>query len=277
MLDTIAPTIVTPMQRARGSGKIAAKYRQGQSALDRLYQQGCAKLRVPKTHSDALQGVLINSSGGLTDGDHIDWHARAGAGSHLVMTTQACERVYRSLGGPAHVATTLEIEAGARLDWLPQETILFDGSSLSRSLEVNLGGDAVFLGLEAVIIGRDAHGDAGDGAALADTWRVWREGRLVHAEATRLGAGDLKARGASSLLDGARAFGTLLYVASDAERKLGPLRTVLGPCATAGASLLGDKLVLRAMAPSGYLLRKIMMPAIAALTRENTVPRLWML
>ncbi|WP_404400361.1 urease accessory protein UreD [Pelagibacterium halotolerans] len=265
------------LQRAYGAGRVSAKTRGGVSALDTLYQEGCAKIRAPKTHGDWLDAVLINSSGGLTGGDVMDWSCTAGEGAHLVATTQACERIYRSAGGTARVRTTLAAGPGARLDWLPQETILFEGARLDRTLAVDLAEDATFLGLEAVILGREASGEDAVSAAISDTWHIRRGGHLIHAEASRLNANDVLARANIALLDGARAYATLLYAGTDAEQQIETLKTILAPFKTAGASRIGDKIVMRAAASSGYRLRKIIMPAIAALATGNAVPRLWTL
>lgn len=270
-------TVPVPMQRARGAGRIRAKARGEISVIDTLWQEGCAKIRAPKPLGQWLDAVLINSSGGLTGGDRVDWRAEAEAGTHLVVTTQACERVYRSIGGAARIETRLDVGPGARLDWLPQETILFEDAVLERRLEVDLAADATFLGLEAVILGREAMGEDALLAALREDWRVRRAGKLVHAEAGRLEAGDQFVRGNIALLDGARAFATLCYVGADAGRRGEKVKALLADTTSAGASVVGDKLVMRAFAGSGYRLRKIMMPVIAALAAGHAVPRLWTL
>ncbi|WMT92091.1 urease accessory protein UreD [Pelagibacterium sp. H642] len=265
------------LQRAEGEGRIVAKGRDGLSVLDTLYQRGCGKIRVPKTHGNWLEAVLINTSGGLTGGDRMAWSAQTLPDTHLVVTTQACERIYRSSGGAADVRTTLSVQPGARLDWLPQETIVFDGSALRRTLEVDLAEDATFLGLEAVILGREAHGEDALAASISDRWQVRRAGKLVHAEAARLDAGDTLARDNIALLGGARAYATLLYIAPDAERRIEKLKQLVADHPGAGVSRIGDKIVLRALGRSGYHLRKIVMPAIAALAGAGAVPRLWSL
>lgn len=265
------------LQRAEGEGRIVAKERDGISVLDTLYQRGCGKIRVPKTHGNWLEAVLINTSGGLTGGDRMAWSAQALPDTHLVVTTQACERIYRSSGGAADVRTILSVQPGARLAWLPQETIVFDGSALRRTLEVDLAEDATFLGLEAVILGREAHGEDALAASISDRWRVRRAGQLLHAEVARLDADDTLARANIALLGGARAYATLLYIAPDAERRIEKLKQFVADHPGAGVSRIGDKIVLRALGRSGYHLRKIVMPAIAALAGAGAVPRLWSL
>jgi len=271
-MNAVSPTI--RHQRARGAGRITTQVLDGRTRLTTLFQEGCAKIRLPHTHDPSLQAVLINTAGGLTGGDDVAWEAKAAPGARMVLTTQACERVYRSLGDDAHVATRLEVGAGAHLDWLPQETILYEGGRLNRSLEVDLAADASFFAIEAVILGREAMGEAARGARLTDNWRIRRGGRLLHAEATRLSTDPLE-RDGLSLLAGAGAFATLLYVGTDAERKLDPVRAL---CAgDSAASVIGERLVVRAMASSGLALRRIITPLIAELSGAGALPRLWSL
>lgn len=259
-------------QRARGTGRIATHVLDGRTRLTTLYQEGCAKIRLPHSDDQSLQAVLINTAGGLTGGDVVDWEVSAAPGARMVLTTQACERVYRSLGDDATMRTRIEVGAGAHLDWLPQETILFEGARLNRRLEVDLAPDASFLAIEAILLGREAMGESARGARLSDNWRIRRNGKLIHAEATRLDGADL-ARDGISLLAGANAFTTLLYVGADAELKLERVRPLLS--GGAGASVIGERLVIRAMAPSGLALRRVITPIIAYLSGAGALPRLW--
>ena len=89
------------MQRARGRVEVAVSRREGRVRLDRLFQQGCGKAILPRTYGAVPEAVLINTSGGVTGGDRIEWRLEAGAGAALVATSQAAERVYRSAGGAA--------------------------------------------------------------------------------------------------------------------------------------------------------------------------------
>lgn len=266
-------TVLQPRhQRARGHGHLATQVFDGRTRIQTLFQEGCAKIRLPHTHDRSLQGVLINTSGGLTGGDAVDWRVDAAPGSRLVLTTQACERVYRSLGDDARVNTRLTVGEGAHLDWLPQETILYESGRLDRTLEVDLTGSASLFALEAILLGREAMGESARHARLRDTWRIRRNGKLVHAEATRLGGSELD-RDGLSLLAGAGAFATLLYVGADAELRLAGVRDMLGR--GAGASVIGERLVIRALAPSGLALRRVIAPIIARLSGAGALPRLW--
>jgi urease accessory protein len=264
------------LQRARGCASIATKQLDGRTRLHSLYQDGCGKIRLPNTHSDTLEAVLINTAGGITGGDRLEWRADIAAGGKAVLTTQACERSYRSMGNTAHVSTRLSVGAGAHLDWLPQETILFAASRLHRRLEVDLEGDATLTAIEGVLLGRDAMGEEARDAVFRDHWRIRRNGRLVHAEATEL-TGDGQERNGLALLSGNRAFATILHLAGEphvADR----LAATLAPLVqgrTMGLSVTGERLVIRAMAQSGLALRRLIVPILHTLTGAGMLPRLW--
>lgn len=265
------------MQRAKGVGGLTTQQRGPTTAINTLYQDGCAKIRLPHTHCSAMEAVLINTAGGLTGGDHMQWSAELAAEGKLVLTTQACERIYRSLGGAARVETRLSVGPNAHLDWLPQETILFAASELDRRIEIDLSRGASLTAVEAVLLGRDAMGEAALDAKLRDNWRIRRDGRLIHAEATRID-GMSAERDGLSLLDGKRAFATIVHIAVDADQcaaKLGAVRQSLSSDSRIAASAIGERLIIRALAQTGLALRRLIVPILADLSGAGTLPRLW--
>lgn len=265
------------LQRARGKGGVTTHQRDGVTRLSTLYQDGCAKIRLPHTHSAALDAVLINTAGGLTGGDHMQWSATVSAQGKMVLTTQACERIYRSIGGPAVVETRLSVGEGAHLDWLPQETILFAASQLDRRIDIDLAPGASLTAIEAILLGRDAMGETAMDARLRDTWRIRRNGRLIHAEATRLDGTEAERNGLS-LLAGRRAFATVLHVAPSADQcatALTRIRAILPADGRIAASANGERLVVRALAQSGLALRRLIVPILSELTGAGSLPRLW--
>ncbi|MCS6758704.1 MAG: urease accessory protein UreD [Candidatus Devosia euplotis] len=94
--------------------------------------------------------------------------------------------MYRSLGGPAKMHTHLEVGANAHLDWLPQETIPFAASQFERRIDIDLADGASLTAAEAILLGRGTMGEAALDARLRDNWRIRRNVRLIHAEATLL-------------------------------------------------------------------------------------------
>jgi urease accessory protein len=259
------------MQRARGVGRF--KIRQdGVSRLESLLQEGSAKVRFSKSADGVRDAVLINTGGGLTGGDQFAWSVELGEDAHCRVVTQACEKIYRSTGEPARVEVVLRVGDGASLDWLPQETILFERSHLERGFDIDVARTGRLLAVEAVILGRQAMGETGICAQLRDRWRVRRGGRLVFADNLKLD--DLPATNPRlGLFGGACAFASVLLVAPDAESRLDAVRAVLG--ADSGASATDGKLFCRILAADGMALRRILAPVMAALRSGRAPPRLW--
>lgn len=261
------------MQRARGHSRISFKRRDKISCLDRLFQEGCAKIRLPRMLDAIPEAVLINTAGGLTGGDSLTTKISLNAGAQAVMTTQACERIYRSTGSDAEVLTRVELAKGARFDWLPQETILFDGGRLSRRFEADLAEGTELLAVEALVLGREAMGETVTSGLFRDRWRIRQNGKLLFADDLRL-SGDIAALAAEqAALGGNRAIATVLLVTEDADQLLDPLRDVIGDAG--GASAWDGKLVARLAAPDSLTLRRSLIPALAVLLGGRALPKVW--
>jgi urease accessory protein len=263
------------LQRARGVGRVVvAADHGGRTRLARLYQDGCGKVRLPRdARAHGLEAVLINSSGGLTGGDYMEWLATAGDGARLTLSTQACEKIYRARDGEAQQRVALILGENARMDWVPQETILFDGGALSRRLDADLAAGARLLAVEAVVLGRTAMDETVRHGSVRDRWRIRREGRLVFADDLRLDGGIAEVGASAPVLAGGRAFASLLLVDGDAGRYLGPGRIALG--AYGGASAFEGKLFARVVAPDGFALRQALLPALEILRDGEPLPRVW--
>lgn len=261
--------------RAIGDAFVGAKAARGTSVLADLRQRGCAKALLPVNADPGLSAVLLNTAGGITGGDRLTYGGRAGPGARLTLTTQAAERAYRAQPGETgRVDAHLTADAGARIDWLPQETILFDGCALDRALTVDLAPDATLLAVEAVIFGRAAMGEVLSTPHFRDAWRIRRAGRLIYADGFRLtGAGALSRPGA---LKGAGAVASVLLAAPGAGDLRARAITALGDAPDAGVSSFDDMIAVRIIAPDGMALRRRLIPLLTAL-RGAPLPKVWTL
>ena len=175
-------------QRSAGRAEVVLSLRGGAVRLDRLFQEGAGKAMLPRVDAAEPEVVFLNTAGGLTGGDVLGYRLGVGPGASAVATTQAAERVYDCAGGTARVSVEVEVGAGGRIDWLPQETILYDGAALERRTRVDLAGDAACLALEVLVFGRRAMGETVRRLSLLDRREVRRDGRPVLVEPLRLGA-----------------------------------------------------------------------------------------
>lgn len=239
----------------------------GPLGVRRMREAQSAKVRIPHGSREA---ILINTGGGLAGGDRFSFTVTAEENAKLTVTSQAAERVYRSLGPAADVEVTLAAHPGASLMWLPQETILFDGAALTRRIHADLAEDARFLAVESVILGREAMGETVRQARLHDRWRVRRNGRLIFADDL---AFDGPPPGGQATLGGGRAFATVVLVSPQAEDLLDRVRDAIG--ARGDASAWSGKLVARLLARDGFELRKSLIPALTLLADGAALPKTW--
>lgn len=272
----VPPPSTPALQRARGHVRLMVRAGPAGSAVETRFEQGSGRVRiVAGSYPGEIEAVLINTAGGMTGGDRFLTEVAVGDEGRAVVTTQAAERIYRRTLGAAKIESRIIVGDGARLDWLPQETIVFDRSAMRRSLEADCAPTAEFLAVEATVLGRAAMGERLRQGEIRETWRVRRGGRLLFADGTRLDgdADALLKRGATG--GGAAAYATLLLLAPDAGGRLAAARDALaGIEGEAGASAWNGILLARLLAPSGMALRTGLVRLIEAL-RGKPMPRLW--
>jgi urease accessory protein len=232
-----------------------------------MREAGSAKCRMPRGGTEA---ILINTSGGLAGGDVVTIKAEVGEGASLTLTSQAAERIYRTLGPDAEVQVSLNAERGSHLLWMPQESIFFEGSALNRSLDVTLGEGATFLAVEPLLFGRREMGEHLKTVTVRDTWKIYQSGKLIHAEAFALGPQWPRSK---ATFAECHAAATVLFIAPDCEGLLDNVRKILGP--HDGASAWNGKLVARLLAGDGFHLRKTLIQVFSACVGRHRLPKCW--
>lgn len=265
------------LPRTEGLVRLSFVRADGATRLSTLRQEGAARVRFPRPAEahGIPEAVLLNTAGGLTGGDRMSAEVALGPECEATITSAAAEKVYRSLGDTTEIAIQLELGDRARCHWLPQPTILFDGSRPQRRTHVDLAPSATLLAVEMVIYGRTAMGEDVRRGSIHDAWRVRRDGRLVFADAARVNGAVADALDRGATLDGMRAVAMLLYVSPDAPARLDEVRALLdGAASTAGASSWNGMLLVRAAAKEGRTLQRDLQPVLVALG-GRPLPRVW--
>jgi urease accessory protein len=280
MFDVASRSDISVLQRAAGALRVVFRRRGDLTVLDDLRQAGCLKLRFPRVEPEEwTSAVMLNTSGGVAAGDQLDGVFEVRDGARATVTAQAAERFYRALPGSdaALVRNRLHVAAGACLEWLPQETILYDRCAVDRRLDVDVADGAWFLGVESLVFGRAAMGERVTQAWLRDGIRVRRDGRWLLHEAVRLEGEVDAALQRAPIAGGARAMATLVHVAPDAEAALDGVRAALTDSRDeAGVSAWNGMLVARILAPDGAALRRSVIAALAVLRTPRPLPRVWL-
>lgn len=265
--------------RVAGGISLDLETRGAQTVIARQRERDGYKVRVPRRRG-RLEIAMINTGGGVAAGDRVAVDVTAGAGTDATLTAPAAERFYGA-GDDAVAAYDVSLTLGARasLNWLPQETILFNRARVRRCFEVDMAGDATLLMAETVVFGRQASGETAIEGLFRDDWRIRRDGRLVFADAVRLEGAISETLGLTAVAGGAGAVSTIVLVAPDAEDRLDRLRAELSgfeACdgLTFGASAWGGRLIVRALGRRGMDLRQLTERALLCLA-EGGLPRVW--
>jgi urease accessory protein len=254
----------------------------GRSVLHRLYQAAPSRALMPDIEPGApFEAVLVNISGGLVGGDRIRSEIAIGPGAAATLTAQAAEKLYRSTGEDTKIETRLAVGAGAWAEWLPQETILFDGARLRRTLTATLAPGARLLAVEMVVFGRAARGERFAHGFLHDSWAIHSGGRLVWADAIRLERDVAAQRSRVFGFGEAAGYATLLHAGPEAASFLPAARAIAaaGP-AEGGATLVAGMLLLRFIADDAMRLRASVIAAAGGLRAAIAglpvrLPRVW--
>ncbi|EFN50428.1 hypothetical protein CHLNCDRAFT_29116 [Chlorella variabilis] len=264
------PTNDFNLQRSKGDLQLKLRG----DKIERLFQSGCARIILPKTYDAMKEAVILNTAGGITGGDELKIQLRAEACA-LVVTTQAAERLYKSISKSAKISIDLQAKTGTSLHWLPQETIVFDGAKVDRTIKLNMSADSQCLLAETIILGREAMGERITRCHFTDNWRLFRDGQLFHAESMRLAGEIEKILEAIACGNGGKMFTTILYSGDDIELRRSALNPIIEQCASnCAASYWKNKLVFR-LVSRHPLAGKADVKLILASLRDQPLPRVW--
>ena len=167
---------------------------------------------------EVCQTIVVHPPGGIAGGDELEISAALGSGAHALLTTPAAGKWYRSAGPWARQRVTIEAAEGACAEWLPQETIVFDGARADIETAVALGRGAAFIGWDVICLGRTASGESYENGACRVHTRIEREGKTIWFERGTIDAGGLLSRSAAGLA-GHAVFGTMIAT-GDIPREL---------------------------------------------------------
>jgi urease accessory protein len=254
-----------PSLRAQGAVRLVARAVEGGTEAYEVEESGPLRLRFPRLAEETLEAILINTAGGIAGGDRLDVAVEAGEETRVAVTSQAAEKVYRSTGPASRISLRLVAGAGARLDWLPQETILFDRARVARTLEAEVAADAQLTICEAIVFGRTAMDERVRSGLWRDRWNIRRAGRLVFADALTLDGEVESILKRPAVASGALAVATIVQVAPDAETRVDAMRASFSREIEAGASTFDGILVARLVAPDGFVLRRALLAALASI------------
>ena len=226
--------------------------------------------------------LLLHPPAGIAGGDDLEIVAAVADRAHALLTTPGAGKWYRSAGSWAAQRLNFEVSAGGMLEWLPQESIVFDGALANMQTRVSLAENAGFIGWEVLCLGRRASGEQFSSGAMNLSTRIERAGRPIWLERGML-EGDSKLLQSSAGFAGYSVSATLLAVGAGLDPELLAACRKQVPAeqgALHGLTLLPDVLVARYLGHSAESARAwmtalwfLLRPAMAG--REALMPRIW--
>lgn len=219
---------------------------------------------------------LLHPPGGVVAGDHLNIDIGVDNAGQALITTPAAGKFYRSVGSQARQVVNLRVAENASLEWLPQETIIYEGARLKANMHINLAADSGFIGWEVMALGRPAAGEGFETGEALLNWRITRADRLFYQERLQLDAEAFKARWG---LHGHSACGTL-FACPTTPQHLQAVQDLIGEAPNQGVTQIDDMLICRALDVRADRLRQFFEQVWAILRadivgQKCTAPRIW--
>jgi len=229
----------------------------------------------------ACHVYILHPPGGVVGGDSLTIDAGVERGAHALLTTPAAGKLYRSDGANAQLTQELKVADGAWLEWLPQETIAFDGARATSETRVTLTGTAGFIGWEILCLGRPAADEIYAHGEFMQRFEIWRDGAPLWWERNALAGGAPVLHAPWGLAD--RSVVATLVAVGRAPGVLPALRELLNAEHDDGefsVSQLRDVLVCRYLGNSAEQARagfiaawRLLRPALWGI--DASPPRIW--
>jgi urease accessory protein len=166
--------------------------RDGRSYLAQRHHRGplvVQKTLYPEGES-VCHAIILHPPGGVAGGDRLNISVRAGADAHALLTTPGAGKWYKANGRDASQHVEFQVDDNAVLEWLPQETIVYDAAQVVWNTSVTLAESARYAGWEITCLGRQASREQFRSGSLRQSLRIYRSSRLIWGEHGKLGGGD---------------------------------------------------------------------------------------
>ena len=250
------------------------------STLSRKIHDGPLVVQKPlyPEGGEVCHAIVVHPPGGIAGGDELSLNVQVQKGASALLTTPGAAKWYRSAGPWAKQTAAFDVQGV--LEWLPQETIVFNGALAETAYDVDRGAQAGIIGWDIVCLGRTGSGERFARGTLRNSIRIRRGGRLLWQERGRIDGGGGLLESAAGLA-GAPVFGTLFASFLEFDTKiLDNLREIKPAPGTGAVTLLPGILLARYLGESSEAARRyfaalwrILRPALTG--RDAIEPRIW--
>jgi len=252
-------------------------------ALTRRHHVGPLRVQKPlyPEGSEVCHTIIVHPPGGIAGGDHLDISLNVGAKANVLVTTPGAAKWYKSNGRQAAQDVRLRIADGALIEWLPQETIVFDGANAQLRTVIDLAPGARYFGWEIVVLGRRASGEQFAAGCMRQQTSLQCSGREIFAERSRIEGGDSLLNSPVGLA-GCHVMGTLIAAGAvcpnqiiERCREISPVDNARHALTRLPGALIGRYLGSSPQSARAYFLAlwQQLRPWLAG--RDAVPPRIW--
>ena len=276
-------------------GKLNLIYNHSQNKTRLIQSQNQAPLKVQRPFypegESVCHSVILHTAGGIVGGDKLSGNFHLQPNSKALITTAAANKIYRSNGLQARQNIKINIDDRACLEWLPQETIVFNSAKFRQDIRIELAIEANFIGWEITRFGRTARGEKFIEGEWRSHFEVWRDNKPLWIDRQYL-PGSEEIFHSPHGLAGKPIVGTLVYIGKPVSPEIvqqarslfippSPLLP-LPPSSCHGVTRLENGLLCRYRGDSTTEVRNWFISVwqllrISFLNRNSCLPRVWML
>ncbi|WP_051503223.1 MULTISPECIES: urease accessory protein UreD [Nostocales] len=265
-------------------GKLNLVYadRLGTTALIHNSHQAPLKVQRPfyPEGQQVCHSIILHTAGGVVGGDRLSLNFHLQPNTQALITTAAASKIYRSNGTQAKQSINIQVDAGACLEWFPQETIVFNGAIYRQDLRVELATKASYLGWEITRFGRSARGEKFVQGEWRNHTEIWQQGKPLWIDRQWL-PGSEEVFHSPHGLAGQPITGTLVWVGSSVSAEIvEKARLKWNGAGEAGVTRLENGFLCRYRGSSTSEVRNWFIDVwqllrMSFLNRDNCIPRVW--
>jgi urease accessory protein len=278
------PVLAPPHNAARWQARLSLGFADDAGVTRMVERSHFGPLRVQKPlypeGGSVCHAIVVHPPGGVVGGDELTIDVRAGEHANALLATPGAAKWYKANGRISRQQVRIDAGSQASIEWLPQETIFFDGAHVQLDHAVTLAADASYIGCEILCFGRTASGESFASGRIEQRTSIRRGGKLLWYEQGNLAAGSAAMTSPLGLA-GKTVCATLIAVGNVVPAAvIGALRDGGNGVAAYGVTQMKSVVVVRHLGDSSEAARRLMISAWRTLRpaltgRDAIVPRIW--